>query len=154
MRLDEFFRADLVTTDLRAVDRASVLSALADHLAAMEPSLAAEAVQAALTAREDAHTTAMGRGMALPHATVAGLAEPVLTVAVAPDPIQFGPPDADPIRVFFVLLSPPGYEGVHIKLLARVCRLAHHEGFLEQLAEARTNQRVVDVIRHVDDQHV
>ncbi len=78
----------------------------------------------------------MGSGLAIPHATVPGLDEPVIGVALGREPIAFGPADTDPVRVFFVLLSPPGREREHVKLLARICRLMRHESFIERLEAA------------------
>jgi mannitol/fructose-specific phosphotransferase system IIA component (Ntr-type) len=84
---------------------------------------------------------------------VPGLSEPVIGVALAREPIAFGPEDTDPVRVFVVLLSPPGREREHVKLLARICRLMRHEGFLDQLEEASDDQGIIRVIEAIDAQH-
>lgn len=154
MRLNEYLRADLVLPDLRAPDTESVLRAIAEHLEERGVVETSDPVEEALRAREEAHTTAMGHGMALPHATIAGLERPVLLVALAPEAIQFGPEDTDPVRLFFVLLSPPGREGEHIKLLARICRLVRHAGFVDELVEVESGEEAVSVIRRADEQHV
>lgn len=154
MRLNEYLRTDLVLTDLAARDLQGVVDRLADHLAGAGVVTDRDRVAEALVAREAAHTTAMGHGMALPHATIQGLERPVLMVALAPEAVQFGPEDTDPVRIFFVLLSPPGREGEHIKLLARICRLVRHPGFVDELAGARDGETAVSVIRRVDEQHV
>lgn len=154
MRLNEYLRADLVLPHLRAEDRRSVLHALADHLAGHAVVPDGAEVEDALRAREEAHTTVMGHGMALPHATIPGLSRPVLMVALAEDPVQFGPDDTEPVRLFFVLLSPPGREGEHIKLLARICRLVRHPGFVDELLAEETGSGALEVIRRVDEQHV
>jgi mannitol/fructose-specific phosphotransferase system IIA component (Ntr-type) len=154
MRLNPYLRSDLVLAELTAGDTEEVLEAVARHLEARGAVASAATVGAALRAREAAHTTVMGHGMALPHATIAGLAQPVLMVALSGQPIQFGPFDTEPVRVFFVLLSPPGREGEHIKLLARICRLLRHPGFMDQLLAAGTADEVLGLIRRVDEQHV
>lgn len=154
MRLNEYLRADLVLPDLAADDLQGVVDRLADHLSAAGVVPDRDGVAEALMAREAAHTTAMGHGMALPHATIPGLERPVLMVALAPDAVQFGPEDTDPVRVFFVLLSPPGREGEHIKLLARICRLVRHPGFVDELTGAGDGDTAVAVIRRIDEQHV
>ena len=58
------------------------------------------------------------------------------------------------MRVFFVLLSPPGHEREHVKLLARICRLTRHEGFVESLEAAPTARGVVEIVEDIDGQHV
>lgn len=154
MRLSTYLRADLVLTDLSADDPSGVIRALGEHLEEQDVVQDASEVVSGLTRREEAHSTAMGHGMALPHATVSGLSRPVLMVALAREPVQFGPPETEPVRVFFVLLSPPGHESEHIKLLARICRLVRHHGFVDELHAATTGEEAVSVIRHVDEQHV
>jgi mannitol/fructose-specific phosphotransferase system IIA component (Ntr-type) len=154
MRLNEFLRSDLVLTDLAATDVAGVIDLLADHLHATGAVASADEVRESLMARERAHSTVMGQGMALPHATIPGLDAPVLMVALASPPVQFGPPETEPVTVFFVLLSPPGHESRHIKLLARICRLMRHPGFIDELRGAPDGARAVDVIERVDEQHV
>lgn len=154
MRLNSYLSPELVLTHLEASDVPTTLERLAEHLQAAGVVDSAEEVERGLLAREQAHTTAMGHGMAIPHATIRGLAAPVLLVALAPTPVQFGPAETDPVAVFFVLLSPPGHESLHIKLLARICRLARHPGFLDELRDARTGEDALRVIERVDEQHV
>ena len=96
----------------------------------------------------------IGSGLAIPHATVPGLSEPAIGVALAGDPVSYGPPGTDPVRLFFVLLSPPGTEREHVKLLARICRLARHDDFIDQLEAADDDASVIQIIESIDDQHV
>ena len=83
-----------------------------------------------------------------------GLGEPVIGIAIAGDPISYRPPGADLVRLFLVLLSPPGREREHVKLLARICRLAQHDDFIDQLEAADDDASVIQIIESIDDQHV
>lgn len=154
MRLRDHLRSDLVLTDLSARDMSSTLEAIAHHLARSGVVVSADDALRGLRAREEAHTTVLGHGMALPHTTLEGLEEPVLLVALSPDPVAFGPEGAEPVRIFFVLLSPPNRESEHIKLLARICRLVRHEEFVDDLLGASSAEEALAVIRSVDEQHV
>lgn len=154
MRLDRHLRSDLVLPHLEARDAAGVLRQISRHLEAKGVVTSGAALEAKLLAREETHSTALGHGMALPHATVEGLDEPVLMVALATEPVPFGAPEDDPVRVFFVLLSPPGHEGEHIKLLARICRLVRHPGFVDELQGAEDGRAALDIIERIDEQHV
>lgn len=154
MRLRDYLRPDLVLTGFSAEDMSTTLQAIAEHLAdaGVVPS-SREALEG-LMAREGAHTTVLGHGMALPHTTLEGLEDPVVLVALAPEPIPFGPDDTDPVRIFFALLSPPNREGEHIKILARICRLVRHGDFVEDLLATPTAEAALAFIRSVDEQHV
>jgi len=152
MRLSEFLRSDFVLPHLQARDVDGVvheLSALAGAVGVAPRDLVANK----LLERERSHSTVMGSGLAIPHATVPGLAEPVIGIALAREPVAFGPADADPVRVFVVLLSPPGRERDHVKILARICRLMRHEDFIDRLEAAADDEGVIDVIESIDAQH-
>jgi mannitol/fructose-specific phosphotransferase system IIA component (Ntr-type) len=152
MRLSDFLRPDFVVSHLEARDLEGVLYEVSAR--AGSAGVAPEGVVAEkLLEREKQHSTVMGSGLAIPHATVPGLDEPVIGVALAREPIAFGPEDTDPVRVFVVLLSPPGREREHVKLLARICRLMRHENFLDRLEAADDDEGIVSVIEAIDAQH-
>jgi mannitol/fructose-specific phosphotransferase system IIA component (Ntr-type) len=57
------------------------------------------------------------------------------------------------VRVFVVLLSPPGRERDHVKILARICRLMRHDDFIDLLESAADDEAVIGVIESIDAQH-
>lgn len=152
MRLREFLRSDFVVPRLEARDVDGIVRELSTRAGAAGVA-PGDLVADKLLERERAHSTVMGSGLAIPHATVPGLDEPVIGVALAREPVSFGPPDADPVRVFVVLLSPPGREREHVKLLARICRLMRHDDFIDRLEAAEDDRAIVDVIEAIDSQH-
>ena len=153
MRLSEFLRADFVVPDLEGRDVDSVVREVSARAAAagVGPE---DVIAAKLLERERSHTTVIGAGLAIPHATVPGLSAPVIGIAVAREPVQFGPQESEPVQVFFVLLSPPGSEREHVKLLARICRLGRHASLIERLELTTTHDDIVRVIETVDAEHV
>jgi mannitol/fructose-specific phosphotransferase system IIA component (Ntr-type) len=152
MRLSDFLRSDFVLLRLQSRDVDGIVEEIAGRAESVGVGSGA-VIAESLLERERAHTTVMGSGLAIPHATVPGLAEPVIGVALGGEPITFGPPDADPVRVFMVLLSPPGREREHVKLLARICRLMRHESFIDRLEAAADADAVVHIIEAIDAQH-
>ena len=150
MRLRDHLRADLVLTDLDAPDRSAALEAVAKHVAEREPAVDFGALLHALEAREAAFSTAMGHGLALPHATLEGLDATALGVARTRTSIPWGD-EGQSARLLFVLLSPPGCEGTHIKLLARVCRLVRTPGVSEHLMAADSPDRLVAAVLEHDE---
>ena len=153
MRLRKFLNEAFVVQHLAARDVEGIVAEVA---AKAEEADVAEAglVEEKLLERERLHPTVMGSGLAVPHATVPGLEAPVIGVALAPEPVPFGGEEMDAVRAFFILLSPPGHEREHVKLLARICRLARHQDFLDQLEDAEDAGGVMAVVISVDDQHV
>lgn len=153
MRLSEYLRSDFVVARLNARDVEGIVDEVSSCAAdaGVAPS---QEIAVKLLERERQHSTVMGSGLAIPHATVPGLSQPVIGIALAPEPVQFGPPETDPVRVFVILLSPPGRETEHVKLLARICRLMRHEDFMAELDEAEDEEEILQIIEAVDAQHV
>ncbi len=152
MRISEYLREDFVLLGLHARDVEGVVHELAARAHAIglgEEALLAEK----LLERERLHTTTLGEGLAIPHATVPGLQRTVVGVARSGAPVESGVGGREPVRVFFVLLSPAGREQEHVKLLARICRLAQHEGFMDGLEAAPDARAIVEVIRSIDARH-
>ena len=154
MRLSEYLREDLVLHGLKASDRSQALRAFAEFLADRGFVSSGEEVFHGLSAREESHTTALGDGVALPHAVLPEIQERVFLVASALEPIPYGPEEADSVDIFFVLLSPPGREGEHIKLLARICRLVRQPGFLEAMRESTGEAELYRAVLSEDARHV
>ncbi len=153
MHLKDYLRSDLVIRPLRGRDVEDALREVATRAGAAGLG-DAEEIGARLLERERQHPTVMGSGLAIPHTTVPGLSRPAIVVAVADAPIPFGPPGSDPVRILFVLLSPPGSERDHVKLLARICRLARQPGFIDALDAAPDDRGVIAAVESVDAEHV
>lgn len=153
MRLKQYLRPDFVLAALRASDVEGVLGEVATRAgqAGVGPE---EEIRDRLLERERAHPTVLGEGLAIPHATVPGLDTPVLGVALAREPISFGSSELEPVRIFFVLLTPPGFEREHVKLLARICRLARRDDFVERLEGAVDEEELVEILEAIDSEHV
>jgi len=154
MRLSDYLREDLVLHGLRAEDSQSALKAFGACFESGGYVGSSQEPYEALRAREEAHTTCLGRGVAVPHATVTSLEDPLLLVAAAAEPVPYGPPESGPVSLFFVLLSPPGREGTHIKLLARICRLAQHPEDLAALTESTDAASLLEAVLRIDSRHV
>lgn len=154
MRLSDFLRPELVILDLRARGVEDAIHTLVDRLHGEGVVSDRDALEHSLLEREAVHTTALGHGVAVPHTTLPQLEEPVVLVAVAPDGTAFGPTGLDPVKVFFLLLSPANRTGGHIKLLARICRLVRHPGFIEGLGRAESVDALLDEVGRVDRAHV
>lgn len=154
MRLRDFLREDLVLHGLQAEDSRSALEALGARFEEGGYLDSAESLTRALHAREESHTTCLGHGVAVPHAMVDSLEEPILLVATAEEPIPYGPPEAGLVSLFFVLLSPPGRQGTHIKILARICRLAQHPENLADMTESTDAESLLAAVRRIDSRHV
>ena len=102
-------------------------------------------VKAALAARESLGCTALGHGVALPHARMAGLAQPAGAFIRTRSPLDFGAFDGKPVSCFLVLVVPAEAAEVHLKLLANAATLLNDPSFraaIRSAAEAKDVARL------------
>ena len=90
----------------------------------------------ALWEREKLASTAVGRGVAIPHGRLPRLERIVGVFARLQTAIDFDAPDDVPVDLVFLLLTPAEAGADHLKALARVSRLLRHAGTCEQLRAA------------------
>lgn len=93
----------------------------------------------ALWRREQAGSTALGHGFAIPHARITGIPAPSTLYVRTSEPIPFGAPDGDPVSDFLVILVPPdGGDDDHLQLLAAISHLLSDRRFRAALHAAAT----------------
>ena len=136
MDIERCLQPKHILLDIDVADGADALEAAAatvGHAHHVDPT----AILHALTRREQAGSTAMGGGFAIPHARVRGITEP-LTLFMRPQrAIAFGAPDARPVSQFLVILVPTeGSRTEHLELLAAVARLFSETRFRSELDNA------------------
>jgi PTS system nitrogen regulatory IIA component len=105
--------------------RPALLRLLGERLADPHaiPGLDATAIADALTAREQLATTAVGEGLAFPHAKLPGLPAARAAVMLLPPPgLDLGAADGLPVRLVVALVVPPDSIGEHLKLLGAFSR--------------------------------
>ncbi|WP_424941337.1 PTS sugar transporter subunit IIA [Aliiroseovarius sp. S253] len=77
---------------------------------------------AALSERENLGPTGVGRGVALPHARLAGVSEVTGCFVRVEKPFEFDAVDRQPVDLIFALFAPEGSGVDHLKALALVSR--------------------------------
>ena len=156
MRLTDYLEPDLILVDLDADGVEAAIDAMVARLHEAGKIDDPDAIRQAVLEREASHTTALGNGVAVPHATLEDLDRCRVVVAVSPGGVPFGPDDLEsgPERLFFMLLSPDDEGGTHIKLLARIVRLVRRPRFVEALVSAETAESVLEEIEREDARHV
>ena len=95
--------------------------------------LNARVVTDGLMAREKLGPTAMGAGVAIPHARIPGLDRIVGLFARLDKPVDFEAADGQGVDLLFVLLAPDEAGADHLRALARVSRVMRVEQTRQKL---------------------
>lgn len=100
------------------------------------------AVVDSLTARESLGSTALGQGVAIPHARVTGLDRAIAAFVRPKNPMEFDSPDGNPVTFCFVLLVPAEATEQHLQFLAQAAAMLSNAEFRDQLGAAATATEV------------
>lgn len=93
---------------------------------------------ARLAEREKLGSTALGQGVAIPHARITDLQQAFAVFVRTAHPIPFDAPDGKPVSLLFILLVPEQATQEHLQLLADAARLFCERSHREQLRAAPT----------------
>lgn len=103
-------------------------------------------IESALWQREKTLSTAIGSGIAIPHAQTLA----VKTVSVAflkfRTPVEWAAPGSEPVETAIMFVVPSGAAEYHLKSLARLSRELMKDNFRRALQQARSNEDVVELI--------
>jgi PTS system nitrogen regulatory IIA component len=112
------------------------------RFSASAPAIKPAEVLGALLEREDAGSTGVGRGVALPHARLPGLERMRAVFVRLEQPVAFDAVDDQPVDLLFALFAPENASLEHLRALARVSRLLRNGELRRQLRLARSEDAI------------
>ena len=127
-------------------DRREVIEELSRSVA-RSARLDAAAIASAVWAREELASTAVGKGIAVPHARIEGLAEPVIALGLASEGLDFPAPDVEPVRIVLLILTPKADTGAQLEILSDISKTLRAEDVRERLLASRSFTEVVAALR-------
>jgi len=138
----------LVLHRLAARDREGILREMSANLEARHGSVLGGALLDSLLKREDLGTTAIGRGVAIPHCRTKGLKSPILLLGLSREGVPFEAVDGKPTHVFFLLVSPEDNPSAGLRILAAIATLTRKSRTLAaKLLKAPTGVDVLNILR-------
>lgn len=90
-----------------------------------------------ILAREEQSSTAIGNGIAVPHAKSRAVKRPGLAAITAPAGVDYNAPDGQPSNLFFMIAAPQDGGDTHLEILSRMMVMLMDEEFCKALLEAR-----------------
>jgi PTS system nitrogen regulatory IIA component len=141
-------RPEAISTSLGSRTKNSALRELVALAEKTGLVLDAKTLLDAVVHREEMCSTAIERGIAIPHPRRPlpdAIAEPILAVARTGRGLAFGAPDGRLTSLFFLTASKDDRHHLHI--LARLCRMLRDENFVSQLEVADTPQQIINLMK-------
>ena len=100
----------------------------------------------AILAREGEFSTAVGDGIAIPHAKTKAVKKPGLAAMTLAKGVDWKAPDDAPATLAFMIAAPEGQNNVHLEMLAKLSQLLMHEEFANALRSAKTPEEFLATI--------
>lgn len=102
--------------------------------------------KAGILAREALGSTAVGDGIAIPHAKVAAVNEPGLAAMVVPDGVDYESFDGSPANLLFMIAAPDGEADAHLEALSKLSMVLMDPDFKNALVQAKTPEEFLELI--------
>ncbi len=117
-----FFGRDRVLCPLVAETREEAIEQLAVRAVGADRGFDAEAVVAAVAAREASMGTGVGEGIAVPHARLRRLHAPVVAFGLSREGIAWDAIDGKPAHFIFLVLTPDDENDIQLQIMAAIVR--------------------------------
>jgi mannitol/fructose-specific phosphotransferase system IIA component (Ntr-type) len=139
-----------VMLDLSAAPKAALLGEMVRRLAESGDVESPDSVLDLLVRREELITTGVKTGFAFPHAFTPHAPRLILSVGAVRGGTDFQSLDGRPVEFVFLLLGPPARQETHLRVLARLSRVAGETGALEALREAADAEAIARLLGDSD----
>jgi PTS system nitrogen regulatory IIA component len=127
--------ADGILLDVELRDRRHAIETAAAAISRIND-LNRDSIARALWQRERAGSTALGGGVAIPHARIPGISQPIILFPRPAWAIDFDAPDGKPVGMILVVLVPSaGSAEDHLRLLQSIAERFEDPLFRERLME-------------------
>ena len=104
----------------------------------------------ALAEREKLGSTAIGNGVAVPHAKIDGIKQTMLAFGRSEAGVDFNALDGEKTHLFFMLISPKEDIGAHLKILAKISHLIKDKFTLSLLRKAANKEDILKIISGIE----
>lgn len=145
MRITDLLSKNSILLNAKFTSKQQVI----DKLVAVHKSVGnvsdAEKYKKGIIAREQSGTTAIGDGIAIPHAKSDAVIKPGLAAAVVPNGVDYESMDGKPSNLIFMIAAPMDGD-LHLEVLSRLTVLLMDEDFRNRLLSAKSAKEFLAVI--------
>ncbi len=146
--LEEMFAPEAMVHELQGGSKVEVIEEMVKAAArggVLPKGRVAEVIEA-ITTREERGSTGMGRGVAIPHAKIAGLRKQAGVIGRAPAGVDFKAVDGEPVSVIVMLISPESRSEQHLAMLKWVSTLARDPDFASFIRQSGSAEAMLEVL--------
>lgn len=135
-----------VLPKLKATTKVEVLREMSEALLSGKNKSLRGPVLEQIVSRESLESTALGHGIALPHARVAGLDDLICAMAVSKKGVDFRAVDEGKVHLVFLMLYPPTKQSAYLNFVGGVIRALHDSDRAEEIVEAEDAAGMLEIL--------
>ena len=142
MTLQKLISDKFILLNQKLNNKKNALELISDHFE-KEIQIKKEIVFDSLYAREKLGTTALGSGVALPHARIDVLKNIQTLIIQLNSGIDFDAVDGKKVDIIFVLLVPNVNSDDHVKLLAEIASVLDNNEIVKKIRNAKSPHEII-----------
>lgn len=100
--------------------------------------------------REKKATTAIGKGIAIPHVRTMQAKELIIAIARSTEGYDFEAADGQPVHLFVAMAAPPYDDSLYLRVFRALAQLFTYEGFYERIMSAEQPYDVIRAIQEIE----
>lgn len=151
MRITSLLKPEAVKIGGVASDKDDAIAKLIKLMETQGNVVDVDAYTEAVHARESFGSTALGEGIAIPHAKTAAVSAPGLAAMTLPEGVDYDAPDGLPTTLMFLVAAPDTKADVHLEVLSRLSMLLMDPEFCDSLRATKTPEEFLAVIDAAED---
>ncbi len=144
MKIESILEPERTVLGLEVSSKKKAIERAAEVIVESLPHLPIGDVYRGLIEREKLGSTAIGKGVAIPHCRLQGCSSIVGGLFVLDQAIDFGAPDDQDVQVLFVLLVPESETTAHLEALAMLAERFESDDYRRSLIEATSDTELFD----------
>ncbi|MDD5496165.1 MAG: PTS sugar transporter subunit IIA [Candidatus Omnitrophica bacterium] len=150
IKLSALLKPKSINLDLKGKDKVNIITELVDLVGASGKVKNKKALVNALVEREKLGSTAIGKGVAIPHTKIEGVGAPILAFGRCGEGVDFNSLDGEKTRIFFILISSKEDVGIHLKILAKISHIIKDKFAVGLFKKAKNKDEILKIMASVE----
>jgi len=152
MKIHTLLAQDMVIPELQSKNREDILKEMVRFLKKRNKIPKEKELFEKLLQREDLGSTAIGKGVAIPHCKIKGLGDPIVLLSISRRGVDFQSLDQKPTYIFFLVVSSPANPSLNLQILAGIAHLVRKSNSLKKkVLNAKSITDVLAVVREEEE---
>ena len=146
MRIKELISRNSVKLNLKSITKTDVIDELVELVDNSGNLNDRDCYKKAILDREELSTTAIGEGVAIPHAKNKSVKKACLVAGISKEGIDYEAFDNSLSHLFFMIAAPEGANDTHLEVLSRLSTILMDESFRNSLINASSIDEFLSLI--------